>query len=222
MVENCIRAKMDKFQNEETNRHEVEEERKISLYYRMNYGTKFQEESKVIRGIIRRGVTTVDPDKRIDLRIYCRPNQMASLVMKNSTAPPKEKEERTNIVYKFKCPERDCESSEVSYIGLTRTTLWRRLQNHRSQGAIFQHYTEKHNKRPGVEEMLESTNIIGQETTTRRLMIAEAVSIKLQKPTLNIQTTSQYILPSTRRQRALEVEGALQVIRRRVDRETDD
>ena len=222
MIENCIRSKMDKFQKDETRRQEEEEDTTIPLYYKMNYGTKYQDECKVFRGIIQRGVTTVDPQKRIDLRIYCRPNQMASLVMRNSTAPPKEKEARTNIVYKFICPERNCESSEASYIGLTRTTLRRRLQNHRNQGAIFQHYTEKHNKRPVVNEILESTNVIGQETTLRRLMIAEAVAIKLQKPTLNIQTTSQYVLPSTRRQRALEVEGALQVIRTAAARPTPD
>ena len=204
MVENCIRSKMDKFQEDETNSHE-EEVRKIPLYYRMNYGTKFKDESQVFRGIIQRGVSTINPEEKLDLRIYCRPNQMASLVMRNCTAPPKEKETRTNIVYKFICPERNCESSETSYIGLTRTTLRRRMQYHRNQGAIFQHYTEKHDKRPTVKELLESTDIIGQESTTRRLMIAEAVSIKLQKPTLNVQTASQYVLPSTRRQRALDV-----------------
>ena len=206
MIEDCIRRKMDKFQNETTRRRPEEECQKITLYYKMNYGTAYKQESEVVRNIIKRGVRTIDPEMKLDLRVYCKPNQMASLVMRNSTAPPKEKAAKTNVVYKFECPERDCEPSNVSYIGLTSTTLRRRLQAHRNQGSIFQHYTDQHDRRPTVNELLESTSIIGHETTSRRLMIAEAVSIKLQKPTLNIQTTSQYVLPSTRRQRALDVE----------------
>ena len=204
MVEDCIRRKMDKFQDETTPRRPEEECQKITLYYKLNYGTAYKQETEAVKNIIKRGVQTTNSETKIDLRVYCKPNQMASLVMRNSTAPPKEKEAKTNVVYKFLCPERDCEPSSVSYIGLTSTTLRRRFQGHRSHGAIFQHYTEVHDRKPAVNELLESTSILGHESSSRRLMIAEAVSIKLQKPTLNVQTTSQYVLPSTRRQRALD------------------
>ena len=198
------------FSQDETGRPNYDDS-KISIYYRMNYGTAYNQESQAIRGIIRRGVTATEENRKIDLRIYCRPNLMASLIMKNSSVPPKEKEEKTNVVYKFKCSEGNCESPESIYIGFTTTTLRRRFQSHRNQGAIFQHYTEKHNRRPTVSKLLQCTNIIEQENDKRKLMIAEAVHIKLQKPSLNIQTTSYYILPSTRRQRALDVEGGSRV-----------
>ena len=204
MIEECIRRKLDKFQNNTTLRRPEEECQKITLYYKMNYGTAYKEEAEVLQSIIKRGVKTINPETKLDLRVYCKPNQMSSLVMRNSTAPLKEMAAKTNVVYKFVCPERDCEPSNVCYIGLTTTTTRRRLQAHRNQGAIFQHYTDQHDRKPTVDELLESTTIIGTENSIRRLMIAEAVSIKLQKPTLNVQTSSQYVLPSTRRQRALE------------------
>ena len=200
MVEECIRRKMDKFASSEEIPTD-ENNSVIPIYYKMNFGTAYNQEAKVVQGIIRRGLSPTDENTKIDLRIYCRPNLMSSLVMKNSTAPPKEKSLKTNVVYKFTCPEGNCESPTTTYIGHTTTHLRRRLQNHRNNGAIFQHYTDKHNRKPGVEELLQSTVIIGQESNIKRLMIAEAVSIKLQKPNLNIQMASQYILPSSRRQR---------------------
>ena len=39
MVEKCIKLKMDKFQNNETSRREDDNDRKIPIYFRMNYGT---------------------------------------------------------------------------------------------------------------------------------------------------------------------------------------
>ena len=202
-IEDCIRRKMDKFASHETT-PDSETNTTIPIYYRINFGTAYNQEAKAIRGIISRGLTTTDPETKIDLRIYCRPNLMSCLVMKNSTAPPKEKALKTNVVYKFTCPEGNCESPTTTYIGHTTTTLRRRLLYHRNNGAIFQHYTDQHNRKPTVEELLQSTVILGQENITKRLMIAEAVSIKLQKPNLNVQTASQYILPSSRRPRALD------------------
>ena len=209
MIEDCIKKKLDSFQNDDQARRTEEEYRSITIYYRMNYSTAYKKEAEAIRNIIKRGVQTTIPEEKIDLRIFCRPNQLASLVMRNSTVPPKEKEARTNVVYKFKCPEGNCESPENTYIGHTSTTLRRRLLYHRNQGAIFQHFTDKHDRKPTVTELLDSTTIIAQESNIRRRMITEAVYIKLQKPSLNIQTASYYILPSTRRQRDTDVEGVI-------------
>ena len=133
--------------------------------------------------------------------------------MKNNTAPSETKETMTNIVYRFKCTEGTCESSENIYIGYTTNQLRKRFQFHRNQGSIFQHFTEKHDRRPTVTELLDSTDIITREQNFTRLTIAEAVHIQLQKPTLNVQTHSHHVLPSTRRRRALDVEALFQMTR---------
>ena len=78
----------------------------------------------------------------------------------------------------------------------------------------FQHFTEKHDRKPTVNGLLTSTDIITREQNFSRLTIAEAVHIQLEKPTLNIQTHSHHVLPSTRRRRALDVEALLQAARR--------
>ena len=180
----------------------------------MSYNNSFKQEANVLQNICKRGIRTTDPETKLSLRIYCKPNLLSNLVMKNSTAPPEKKETMTNIVYRFRCKEGTCESSDKCYIGYTTTHLRKRLQNHRNQGAIFQHFTEKHDRKPTVNELLTSTDIITREQNFSRLTIAEAVHIQLEKPTLNIQTHSHHVLPSTRRRRALDVEALLQAARR--------
>ena len=57
----------------------------------------------------------------------------------------------------------------------------------------------KYDRKPEVMELVNNTTIIHREHTSNRLKIAEAVSIELQRPTLNIQTKFDLVLPSNRR-----------------------
>ena len=139
------------------------------------------------------------PYERVNLRTYCKPNLTASLLMRNSTAPRRQEDQETNVVYQFTCPDDACQRRKTTYIGLTTTTLKRRMQGHRNSGAIHDHYTETHDRKPQVAELLNNTKIINRESTKSRLRIAEAVSIELQRPNLNIQTQFDLVLPSSRR-----------------------
>ena len=107
--------------------------------------------------------------------------------------------EETNVVYHFKCPDGACQRRNICYIGLTTTMLKRRMQGHRNSGAIHEHYTETHDRKPEVIELVDNTTIINKESTTSRLKIAEAVSIELRRPTLNVQPQFDLVLPSKRR-----------------------
>ena len=102
-------------------------------------------------------------------------------------------------MYKFECPDDACQRRKTTYIGLTTTTLKRRMQGHRNSGAIHDHYTVTDDRKPQVAELLNHTKIINRESINSRLRIAEAVSIELQRPTLNIQTQFDLVLPSSRR-----------------------
>ena len=77
----------------------------------------------------------------------------------------------------------------------------RRMQGHRNNGAINEHFTQVHGRKPQVTELTDNTTIIHREPLNSRLRIAEAVSIELQQPNLNIQTEFDLILPSKRRRR---------------------
>ena len=119
--------------------------------------------------------------------------------MKNSTAKKDGGiEKETNIVYHFKCSVDACAHRNSDYIGLTTQTLRKRLAQHRNNGAINAHYTSVHDRLPPVEELLNNTKIIHRESLKPRLFIAEAVSIALRRPTLNVQTEFDYVLPSAR------------------------
>ena len=119
--------------------------------------------------------------------------------MRNNTAPEKPREATTNVLYKFSCQEGHCDGSN-SYIGRTSSTLRRRLQFHRNQGSIFQHFTEIHNMRPPLQKLIDNTQIIHKENDFRKQQIAEAVSITIQRPSINIQQSADFILPSKRLQ----------------------
>ena len=162
MIEAAIKKKMDAFYQQETNNATTNQD-ELVIYHKLSYSSAYKEECHALKGIINRGVTPKDPYKKIQLRIYSKPNLVASLLMKNGTAPQGSKDVCTNVVYKFSCPERMCKSSSKSYIGHTTTTIRRRFQAHRNQGAIHQHFIDVHDRKPSLEELIDNTELIHRE-----------------------------------------------------------
>ena len=54
-----------------------------------------------------------------------------------------------------------------------------------------------------LEKLIQQTEIVHKETVFRKLQIAEAVSITCQHPTINIQQSADFILPSARPQQTI-------------------
>ena len=119
--------------------------------------------------------------------------------MKNNTTPPRSHAEETNVVYHFTCPDAACQRRKMDYIGLTTATIQQRMQGHSYNGAIKDHYMKAHNRRPGIDELVTNTIVIHRIQSKQRLVIAEAVSIALKRPSLNVQREFDYVLPSCRR-----------------------
>ena len=141
-----------------------------------------------------------DPDTEIALRIYCKPSLTRSLVMRNSTAPRVTREMSTNVIYNFKCQQGHCNGTQ-SYIGRTSTTLKRRLQSHKNNGSILDHFISVHDKKPALQTLIDNTKIEHMESRFRKLQIAEAVFIHTKQPLINVQKAVDFILPSARRPR---------------------
>ena len=120
------------------------------------------------------------------------------LILRNNTCEPTRKEKTNNVVYEFICPEKECRPSSQNYIGRTSTTLRRRLLAHRNAGSIFQHYTDKHDRKPTLQELIDNTKIKYKCNTYRDLVITEAVCIATEKPTINKQIEADNCLPSSR------------------------
>ena len=96
--------------------------------------------------------------------------------------------DRSHVIYEFVCPEGDCSSSKISYIGLTNCKLSERMRGHRYKGSIFEHYVTAHNKQPAVDELLNSSKILYFCDNHRDLPVFEALFIQKSKPNLNDKT----------------------------------
>ena len=101
---------------------------------------------------------------------------------------------RTNVVYKFSCPHEGCRPHAEHYIGVTTTTLSRRLTMHLQEGAIKQHMKNKHNTELTRQTLVQNTQIIASTNDTRKLAILEALHIHEQRPSLNTQINTHRTL----------------------------
>ena len=90
--------------------------------------------------------------------------------------------------YKFTCPHEDCELLTSSYIGMTRNTINKRLEQHCKDGAIKEHLRLKHQQNSSSELLQQNTCPAKQLRDTKRLFIYEALTIILkERPFINWQ-----------------------------------
>ena len=87
--------------------------------------------------------------------------------------------EKSHLIYKFDCPERN------KRIQLTSCTLRERFVGHRNKGSIFAHYFQKHGKKPEVNQLVDATKILYHCDKPSDLHIFEALFIRKMKPNLN-------------------------------------
>ena len=120
--------------------------------------------------------------------------------MKNDQSPPCDDLQKTNLVYEFTCPEDGCEHLRNSYIGVTQTSLSRRLTMHKASGAPKMHLNGSHNKPLTRETLVQNTKILRQENDPHRLLVMEALMIQQKNPSLNQQATGY--------QRTLKLHGS--------------
>ena len=189
---------MEKIGNEEN------KEDNIVIYHHVTFGSQYKQETEAVKKIVERGATPLQPHGKITIRTYSRPNYTASLLMRNNTAPKREHEAETNVIYHFTCPDDACRHRTADYVGLTTRTLRERMSGHRYKGAIHEHFIKHHGQRPTIDLLLNNTKIINRQPLKKTLVIAEAVAIEIIKPALNVQKEFDFTLPSNRkRQRAI-------------------
>ena len=76
-----------------------------------------------------------------------------------------------------------------SYIGMTTTTLSRRLTMHLQSGAIKAHFQQKHGSAPTRQDLVDNTRVLHRDSDAGRLSILEALLILERKPAINNQVT---------------------------------
>ena len=163
-----------------------------NVYYKNYMNTAYKTDERVLKDIIRRNTQCKD-NEELHLHIYYTTQKTKHLTMRNSPAPTATLK-RTNVVYKFACPHEGCRPHAANYIGVTTTTLSRRLTMHLQHGTLKEHMTDEHNTTLTRDMLVQNTTIIASTDDTHKLGILEALLILHMKPTLNIQVNTQQSL----------------------------
>ena len=203
-VQEAIKTAIDKRLTNYQQPHEEKE--KIKIFYKSHMSTQYRMEEKAIRDIIRKNVKPTSPNQTIDLIIYYKTKKTSQLIMRNNTTAKPAPTQEANVIYKHTCTAEDC--GPHSYIGMTRTSLSRRLTCHLQNGSIKEHYNKGHQTKLTRQQLEDNTSIIDRETDTRRLMFLEALYIEEIKPTINLQVRDLKILP-TRKLKTQEAGASL-------------
>ena len=193
-VEDVCRSVLSKWYNKDTNTQGTTDDT-IDIFYKSHFCSAYKEEEKALKNIINRHVRTTDDSKNVKIVVYYKSKKSSSLLIRNQTAPKRKTSfSEDHVIYKYTCPIGEC--GPQSYIGMTRTSLSRRLTMHLQAGALKEHHTTNHDA-PLTREIIErGTEVIDRDRDPRRLIILEAIHILKASPGLNTQRECFSVLPS--------------------------
>ena len=157
----------------------------LNIYYNNQMHKDYKVEERVLKEIICNNVKSTDPNQRINVIFYYKNRRTANLIMRNNLNTNHSDLQQTNVIYNFMCPLPHCKAEQ--YIGLTQTTLSRRLTMHAQAGSIFQHFKTKHQAKPTRIQLTENTTIIARAENRFKLAIKEALLILHNAPDINKQ-----------------------------------
>lgn len=152
----------------------------------------YKTDEKVLRSIVLRHCRPVTPGDQLRLTIYYQNHTTRSLLMTNNPTRDTSMLKQTNVIYKYKCQIGDCAlRPNCSYIGLTTTSLSRRLTMHVQNGGPKTHTETHHGRRLTRQDMTQNTTIIDKCADARRLHVLEAVYIRDLDPMINRQVNAR-------------------------------
>ena len=184
LVDNCVNSFLQsKLSNERNN---LDDKTKIKIYYKNQMNGQYKKDEKVIKDIIKQNVKPTNENEKIDV-IYYKNLKTKNLIMKNNMTRTQDPLMTFWTVYKFKCPNEDCELLNPSYIGQTRNTIKTRLQQHCRDGAIKEHMQRKHNTGLNTEILENNTKPVKNFSKLNKLIIYEALLIIEERPDINRQ-----------------------------------
>ena len=160
----------------------------INVYYENQMSAAYKVDERVMHSIINNNVKSIQEDQQVKLIIYYRNNKTRQLVVKNNMRP-RVGLQKANVVYKISCPKEDCVPlNNVSYVGMTATTLTRRLTCHLAAGAPKDHFRMYHGEALTRQLLEDNVKILDRYRDHYRLGIAEALYINKLHPSINLQS----------------------------------
>ena len=160
-----------------------------NLYYCNQMTPAYKTDERVLQDIVKQNVSCSNPNDTIKLVIHCKNKNVSNQIMKNNISQNPNPSQHSNVGYEFSCPNEGCKLRNMNYIGMTTTTLSRRLTMHLQSGSIKDHMREQHQSTLNRKELTENTKILKYCHDSTRLLITEALLIRNKRPTLNNQTT---------------------------------
>ena len=157
----------------------------IPIYYENQMHENYRLEERIIKNIVYDNTRCLHGESKLNLIFYYKNAKTSGLVMKNNMSPRPTMLQQSNVVYKFCCPLPH--SQAVEYVGLTQTTLSRRLTYHAQDGGICKHLIGCHRSKPSREQLTENTTIIARASDRFRLSVKEALHIIRLGPLINKQ-----------------------------------
>ena len=152
----------------------------------------YKTDERILRDIIHRNCEPTHQGERLKLVVYYRSPKVSNLVMKNNLSMDSSPLKMTNVVYQYKCTHGDCaRQPNGGYIGLTTTTLGRRITMHLQEGGPKRHLQDTHNARLSRQDMVDNTTILCRCTDKRKLHALETVYIRDCDPTINRQVNAR-------------------------------
>ena len=163
----------------------------INIFYKNQMHNNHKTDEKVIKRIMQQNVKCTDTSNNLKLIVYYKNKKVSNSIMKNSPSSNSDKLKSSNVVYEYKCITGDCAlQNHSSYIGMTRTTLSRRLTCHLQQGAIKRHHVETHETNISRQQLVDNTSVLTHCPGGKHLEVTEAVYIREKSPSINIQYAS--------------------------------
>ena len=189
-----IRKAIDQWYDQGTTPPEAapEDAENIRLFYRGYWHRDYKKDEDALRNLISENVTCTNVNDKLSLVIYYKSRKSCNLILKNNPSPPPDNLKRRSVVYLFKCPVMGCAHE---YIGMTTMRLSKRISCHAQEGAIYNHYSNIHNRHISRDQLVESIDIIDSAGDPRRLRYLEAIHILEKKPIIN-NTQEPLLLPS--------------------------
>ena len=146
----------------------------------------YTSDEKILKTLIHRNILPTDPNKKIKLIVYYSKFKTSNLVIRNNSSPSIGALQKSNVIYKFKCPFGDFISDNNNiYVGLTSTTLSRRLTMHLSDTSSIAQHFKKHSTTQLRKILTDNITILEHQNNKQKLQILEALHIRNMQPTLN-------------------------------------
>ena len=157
----------------------------IPIFYNSQMHRNYRLDERVLREILKTNIKCNDENGKVQMTFYHKNIKSANLVMRNNMAARLQPLRQASVVYEFICPFPH--SKVEKYIGMTQTTLSRRLMYHTQSGSIFNHFKADHDCKPSRETLANNTKIIAKAENRYKLAIKEAILIVENIPTINKQ-----------------------------------